>query len=142
MIRMGLNGDKALMAALSDMSDEIKAGVGEAVMETAVNIEAEVKLGIMQGPASGRTYTRGGVTHQASAPGEAPMSDTGALAGSVFHEMEGELTATVGSRMAYANYLEFGTKKMAPRPIWEPTVEAERPLFRARVVEALEGATK
>ena len=169
MIRIDLKGEKALIAALKNMSAEVEAKVGSAVMETAANIEAEVKLGIMQGPASGAIYYRidngngttsifanddeGYVgtfrsvpgmkaTHQASAAGEAPMSDTGALAGSVYHQKEGPLTATVGSRMDYAAYLEFGTISMNPRPIWQPTILDEQPRFRNRVAKAVGVAVK
>ena len=136
-MRISIDGQKELVAALSNMSDEVERRVNDAVMETAANIEAEVKIRISQGPATGRLYTRGGVAHQASAPGEAPMSDTGTLVGSVYHQKEGNLRATAGSRLSYAVYLEYGTTKMAPRPVWEPVTDEQRPMFYQRVADAV-----
>lgn len=137
MIRVELEGAKALRAALEAAPAKVRDAVGDVVLETAVNIEAEVKLRIHQGPATGRVYKRGNVLHQASAPGQAPMSDTGTLAGSVYHEREGELSAIAGSRMAYAAYLEFGTTHMAPRPVWTPVAHEAEAEFRQRVETAL-----
>lgn len=129
MTRIRLEGTEELREALRNMSDDIAAKVGEVVMETAANVEAGVKLRIAQGPATGRVYTRGSVSHTASAPGEAPASDTGVLLGSIYHENKGPLSAIVGSRIAYAAYLEFGTRRIAPRPAWVPEVEQTRPEF-------------
>ena len=141
MTRIRLEGTKEFRRALENMSDDIAAKVGEVVMETAAGIEAGVKLRIQQGPATGRTYKRRSVTHTASAPGEAPASDTGALMGSIYHESTGPLSAIVGARIAYAAYLEFGTRKIAPRPAWVPEVEMTRPEFvndiRAALSEAI-----
>lgn len=69
----------------------------------------------MNGSHSGRTYIRpGGRVHQASAPGEFPAKDSGALLKSIGTEV----TATymrVGTNMPYSIYLRYGTSKMAPR---------------------------
>lgn len=138
-LSISLEGDEALIAALQDMTEDIEKAVSNVVMETAAGIEAGVKLRMQQGPATGRVYTRRGVSHQASAPGEAPAPDTGALMGSVYHEMTGPLSAVTGSRMAYAAFLEWGTFTMAPRPAWTPEVEQTRSEFRADVVRALAG---
>ena len=51
---------------------------------TFAGIEGENILSdILTGPRTGRIYRRGGVVHQASAPGEAPASDTGELRQSI-----------------------------------------------------------
>lgn len=82
-------------------------------------------------PKSGRIYRRRTVVHQASAPGEAPAIDTGALARSVTHEI-GEtadgFTLDIGpsvqsGRSETAAHLEFGTSKMGARPAWRPALE-------------------
>lgn len=140
MTRIKLEGTKELQQALRNMSDDIALKVGEVVMETAANVEAGVKLRVAQGPATGRVYTRGAVSHTASAPGEAPASDTGVLLGSIYHENTGPLSAVVGSRIAYASYLEFGTRKIAPRPAWVPEVERTRPEFVSDIRAALSRA--
>ena len=80
--------------------------------------------------------------HQASAPGEAPATDTGRLMGSIYFDREGPLTATVGSKLAYAEWLEYGTSRMAPRPYFRPAVEAVRPKFERALERALAGVIK
>jgi phage gpG-like protein len=64
--------------------------------------------------------------HQASAPGEAPAIDTGALRRSVTHQIVKEgwarYRAKIGSKLPYAAYLEFGTRYIEPRPAWMPAL--------------------
>jgi len=129
-MRVTLEGDKELKAALANMSKRIEDEMSDLVMDTAAGIEAGVKLRIQQGDKMGRVYTRGGVKHQASAPGQAPASDTGELVGSIYHERESELTATTGSRLSKAAMLEYGTAKIAPRPAWTPEREVAEDDFR------------
>lgn len=82
------------------------------------------------------------LTHQASAPGQAPMSDTGRLASSIEFDQIGPLTATVGSNLIYAKWLEYGTRKMAPRPFFRPAVERMRKDFSKRLEAAISGALR
>lgn len=80
--------------------------------------------------------------HTSSAPGEAPATDTGLLASSQYFKMPDALTATVGSRLIYAYYLEFGTRKIKPRPAWIPAIEELIPKFNQRVDKVLKEATR
>lgn len=82
----------------------------EAIREEAVTL-------INTGPKTGRIYHRGGVSHQASAPGENPAGDTGQLANSITTSVDAAaLTGTVGIGAAHGKFLEYGTRNMAPRP--------------------------
>src|SRR6056297_1304389 len=116
-VRIRLEGSKQLQAALRNMSDEVRAEVGKEVLATAVKLRGDVVKSIQRGPASGRTYRKYNPrrTHTASAPGQPPMTDTGRLANSIEFDRQGDLTATVGSKVAYAAYLEYGTSRMAAR---------------------------
>lgn len=136
-----VEGLAELRAAMAGLEAKIDGAVSDAIAETALAIEADVVTRIQRGPASGRIYKRRGVTHQASAPGEAPMSDTGALAGSVYNDIS-PMAATVGSRLAYAAYLEHGTRRMAARPVWRPVAEKQGKEFRRRVVENIAEVTR
>jgi HK97 gp10 family phage protein len=72
---------------------------------------------ILKGTKSGRVYRRRGITHQASAPGEAPAADLGRLAQSIAIKHtpgSGVARVIVGSR--YGRMLEQGTRRMRPRP--------------------------
>jgi HK97 gp10 family phage protein len=77
----------------------------------------------MRGPKTGRVYKRGKVSHQASAPGEAPANDLGFLVNNVKAEVTGELVASTLSLAPYSVHLEYGTRKMAARPFLRPAGE-------------------
>lgn len=143
-VTMKLEGLEGLQAALSQMTKEIEAEVGKAVDATGLELRGEVVKAYQRGPASGRVYEKYAPrrTHTASAPGEAPATDTGRLASSVNYKKDGAMSATVGSEIVYAAMLEFGTSRIAPRSAWVPAVEAMRPKFQRRIEAALARATK
>lgn len=96
---------------------------------------------VMDGQKSGRIYRRRGAEHQASAPGEAPASDTGRLVQSGHTEVltEGQIVrGRVTWSTAYALKLEVGTEKVAPRPFVRPALAATKgAVERALIVELL-----
>lgn len=51
--------------------------------------------------------------------------DTGNLLNSIHTQMVGPLTAEVGTGVEYAEHVEFGTAKMAPRPYLTPAGESD-----------------
>lgn len=88
----------------------------EAVREEATSL-------ILDGPKTGRVYQRRGVKHQASAPGEAPASDTGNLVRNIQTEIDtNNLVGRVNFGTEYAAALEFGTEKMEARPFARPAL--------------------
>lgn len=112
-----------------------------AMAAVATEYSNAVKLMMRDSPATGRTYTRGGVTHRASAPGEPPAPDTGDLLRHVMWRVrrDGELwLADVGNSLKYALFLEYGAARgirsertgkitkaqwiLFPRPAWEPAL--------------------
>ena len=112
--------------------------IDEVCENTALDIQARAQMAIMNPPKSGRIYRRGNVVHQASAPGEAPATDTGNLVNSAYTKKLGDSDYETGFTAEYAAALEFGTARMAPRPYLRPAVEAVRDAFiRAikRIVE-------
>ncbi len=146
------------MNRLPEITAALRPRASGIVRETAGDIKERAQAS-MTGPKSGRIYQHRRQTkrvaaklaagkklsasdyivHQASAPGEAPAIDTNALRDSIQVEMEpGSLTATVGTNVEYAPYLEFGTSKMAPRPFMTPAAEAVRPGFEAAMKKLFE----
>lgn len=112
--------------------------IDEVCENTALDIQARAQMAIMNPPKSGRIYRRGNVAHQASAPGEAPATDTGNLVNSAYTKKLGQADYETGFTAEYAAALEFGTAKIEPRPYLRPAVEAVRDAFiRAikRIVE-------
>jgi hypothetical protein len=88
------------------------------------------------------------LTHQASAPGESPASDTGTLASQVLFKIGktgldgsvemGDGTSPTGESVTtYGALLEYGTRKILPRPAWGPERDEAEPKFRKRLEDAL-----
>lgn len=108
----------------------IQPAVRAIVLEAAHEVELDIKAAMAQSK-SGQVYG----SHVASAPGEAPAMDTGALANSVQVESTGPTSAAVSSNQDYAAHLEYGTRRMAARPAWIPAAERVRPRF----IQAMQG---
>ena len=125
-----------LTSNIPQITGLLKQRASRLVRTTALNIEGSAKTS-MSGSKGGRTYKRRKKTHTASAPGEAPAIDTGALVNSLNTEMAGELSAVVGTNMEYAEALEFGSHKTAPRPLISPAFEEAEPGFDAGLKELL-----
>ena len=135
MLTFSLFGKDSLISKLERLPQEINKSVKRAVIESALLVETEAKRSIQRGPKSGKIYKRGGVTHQASAPGEAPATDTGVLVGSVSHRVKRDgFEAEVGTNVKYGAHLEFGTSKMAARPWLQPALEANRDKITKRII--------
>lgn len=107
---------ETLMAKLQKLprlaTDQIMVALdtsGEMLKEKAI-------LEINTGGRSGRMYG----THQASAAGEYPKTQTGALVASIQKSLL-PLAVTVGTSLDHGRYLEFGTSRMAARPWLRPS---------------------
>lgn len=74
-------------------------------------------------PRSGREYKRGSRVHQASAPGEAPGVDTGNLQNSIQVEFPSPIKGVLTIGAEYAQFLEDGTGRIAPRPFVVPALK-------------------
>lgn len=111
----------------------------DAVTVSAFAVMNNAVQSIQRGDKSGRVYRKykPNRTHQASAPGEAPASDTGRLAGSITVNQLSPLTAEIGTLLDYGRWLEFGTMHIKERPWLRPSLEMERAEFKERVRIAL-----
>lgn len=97
-----------------------------ACFEAANLVKNTALESILSGPKTGRAYKRGGVTRIASAPGQSPANQTGALAASLSARTEKQGKTVFGIASAsteYAAMLEFGTRNMAPRPYMQPALD-------------------
>ena len=96
----------------------------EVIQGGAQLIRGEAIKDIQTGVKSGRIYEKYNPrrTHKASAPGQAPASDTGNLVSQIMSVADGKDTL-VESRAEYSKFLEFGTSKMLPRPFLFPASE-------------------
>jgi len=143
-VTIRLEGSEQLQRELRRLSDDLREEAGNVVLATAVEMRADIVKSIQSGPASGRTYRKSNPTrtHTASAPGQPPMTDTGRLANSITFDRIGDLTATVGSELIYASWLEYGTSRMASRPFFRPAVERMRPVYIGKLEDIIRRATR
>lgn len=131
---------KAVQDAIRLYGAKAERNISRVIEATALTINRDVKDLIDRGAKSGRLYRRRNIEHRASAPGQAPATDTGFLLSSIYYERNTPLSATVGSRLAYAYYLEFGTVRIAPRPAWLPATEKNREKFNRLLEEGIRKA--
>lgn len=143
-VTIRLEGSERLQRELRRLSDDLRREVGQVVLGAAIEMRADIVQRIQRGPASGITYKKSNPTrtHTASAPGQPPMSDTGRLANSITFDRVGDLTATVGSALNYAPWLEYGTSRMEARPFFRPAVERMRPKYIGKLEDIIRRATR
>lgn len=129
---------------IAQSSDRIKQAVAQqidiALYASAEHVATEYKISILNGQKSGREYKRRSVIHRASAPGEAPASDTGRLVNAIHIILETAGTAIMRVATAYAMLLEVGTSKMAARPAAVPAMEKSKAWITNRLQDALRRA--
>jgi len=79
---------------------------------------------------TGRSYTRRGITHTASAPGQPPATDTGFLGQNITMNVKsmpnGTVVGQVISAAPYSKALEFGTTTIEARPFMQPALEKNK----------------
>lgn len=136
-IKVEISGDVA--EKLKTASSRVTDAVDGALLDAAILLEGIIKKKISRGGRSGNPYSVGGKSAQRSAPGEPPKSDTGRLVNSIRHT-HSFLTATVGTEVNYAGYLEYGTSKMAARPYLEPTLEENEDTIEKMIIDAMQKA--
>lgn len=126
------------------LEKEVKA----AIVGSAEALREEMITSIQKGVKTGKLYKRGSITHRASAPGQAPASDTGTLANrsiDVRYERGGRsafVGVNKGGGLEYAMHLEFGTVNMAPRPFVKPASKKLAKPIRKALADAVRKAGK
>lgn len=145
-ISFKIEGLDRLQKAIGVTQEAIQKEILIALDASGRQVVSEAKKSILQGKKTGRVYKRRTVTHQASAPGEAPASDTGRLVNSIASYLVRNskyVVITAGRGLAkYAVMLEHGTRKIAPRPFFFPAVEKSRVWIQNRLNEAVTRAIK
>lgn len=89
------------------------------------------RRGIRSGK-SGRVYKRRGGSHRASAPGEYPAKDTGALQASIDTARTPD-SVQIGTGEFYAIFLRNGTRKMARRKMSDNALQEGSQRARGRL---------
>ena len=128
-VNIKVKGLKKAQDALKSLEKDLEHPFREVILGGAQLIRGEAIKSIQTGPKSGRIYERYNPrrTHRASAPGQAPASDTGNLVRNIVVKQENPDLVKVESNATYSSFLEFGTSKMLARPFLFPATERSRP---------------
>lgn len=127
-----------LLRAFGSLPRETEKQVQDAVVSSVLDIHGTARKLVQRGPKTGNVYRKSNPDrrHQASKGGEAPATDTGGLVNSLYFDVE-LLSGTVGSHLAYAAYLEHGTRQIEARPYLVPSVETNRTKVVKRIMKAI-----
>ena len=127
------NLDKVL-GQLKKLNKQLEPDFQEVVKGGGQLIRGEAVKSIQSGAKSGIVYEKYNPrrTHRASAPGQAPASDTGNLVSKITIRQDGKDKTNVESNADYSAFLEYGTSKMEPRPFMLPAFEkSKKPIINA-----------
>lgn len=139
---MTVKGDEQLIAKLGQLPSALQRPITLALQQSAAEMQGYAVPKIQKNNGTGRLYKRGNRTHVASAPGEFPNTDTGALVRSMRWEDQGSFKVIWGAFIRYAKFLEFGTSRMAARPFIRPTFKLFYPKASKRVGDAVSAALR
>jgi hypothetical protein len=125
----------------------IVQGARQAVANATEGVLGEGNRLIASPPKSGRVYKRRGIEHQASAPGESPATDTGALiqSGQALYPDSGDpmvITGIANWSTDYALALETGTETMEARPYARPALDQVAPSLPAGIAAAIKASLR
>jgi hypothetical protein len=122
-----------------ELMQKLQAAVGRFVRKGAFYFEGQLKTSMAE-PKSGRRYPRGKDSfHIASAPGESPAVDSSNYTNSLQVITDNSLEAKIGTPLLYPAFLEEGTDKIAPRPLWAKTAEESLPTLEAMLQAEIRG---
>lgn len=123
------------------MIANVRAELAKQVLIQTEGVRNEVITLVLETPKTGRIYTRRTVEHQASAPGEPFANDTGDTINHLkgadgIDFTDGGLTGIVKGNENHAR-LEFGTRKMEPRPTMRPALANRKPNIEQGLAKAV-----
>ena len=147
-IKFKVTNLKKVLSQLDKLQNDMEIPFQEIVKGGGQLIRAEAIRSIQTGSKSGVMYQMYNPRreHRASAPGQAPASDTGNLVSKITVKQKSLNVVHVESNADYSAFLEYGTSKMEARPFMFPAFEkSKKPILNAvfnRVIKKIEEFTK
>jgi HK97 gp10 family phage protein len=147
-IKFSVKNIKKVLSQLNKLEKDMEIPFQEIVKGGGQFIRGEAIKSIQAGAKSGIVYEKYNPrrSHRASAPGQAPASDTGNLVSKIIVKQKSKNITNVESNADYSAFLEYGTSKMEPRPFMLPAFEkSKKPIINAvlkRVKNKIEEYTK
>lgn len=140
--KVEIKGDKQFNALLSRIKKRSPEHLDFILNKAAEDTRTEAVRSINAHETKGTTYQRGTVSHTASLPNNPPNTDTGNLVKNIT-KTQIEKGYETGSRKdaPYGLWLEFGTRKISPRPWLTPaynrTIEKLKQSIQRRLNDGL-----
>ena len=147
-IKFSVKNIKKVLSQLNKLEKDMEIPFQEIVKGGGQFIRGEAIKSIQAGAKSGIVYEKYNPrrSHRASAPGQAPASDTGNLVSKIIVKQKSKNITNVESNADYSAFLEYGTSKMEPRPFMLPAFEkSKKPIINAvlkKVKNKIEEYTK
>ena len=147
-IKFNVKNLKKVLSQLNKLEKDMEIPFQEIVKGGGQFIRGEAIKSIQAGAKSGIVYEKYNPrrSHRASAPSQAPASDTGNLVSKIIVKQKSKNITNVESNADYSAFLEYGTSKMEPRPFMLPAFEkSKKPIINAvlkRVKNKIEEYTK
>ena len=138
-LKIEILGKEEFERSMRHKTSSMLSSLTAAIQGETLNLH-EVIVKSIRKEGTGRVYRRGKTTHKASAPGNPPATDTGNLMSTTSFDMDMRGKSPVGNvvaRAPYAAALEFGTRKMDPRPFMKPALINNAARIRSSVRNAL-----
>ena len=151
-----IDGLQQFQRVMRNINDAARRELQEAVDESGEAVRDSAVRAILHGEKTGRVYThylekingrlvpvrKRSTPHQASAPGEAPASDSGYLVANIVVDGQvAPLEVAVVSLAPYSEELEYGRMSgrypMEPRPFMRPALMENEDSTVARIIAAL-----
>lgn len=121
-----------------ELEAKVRAAAMRGLIKGAMRVQGDAIRRIQNPPKTGKLYHRRSITHQASAPGEAPATDLDNLVTSIhINPLPALLRVNINAGASYAEALEFGTEHIAPRPYMRVSLTENLPMVRTDVADAL-----
>ena len=147
-IKFKVSNLKKVLSQLDKLEKDMEIPFQQIVKGGGQLIRTEAIKSIQTGAKSGVVYQMYNPRreHRASAPGQAPASDTGNLVSKIIVKQKTRNITNVESNANYSAFLEYGTSKMEARPFMLPAFEkSKKPILDAtftRVVRKIEEIIK
>ena len=133
-IKFSVKNIKKVLSQLNKLEKDMELPYQEIVKGGEQFIRGEAIKSNQSGAKSGIVYEKYNPrrSHRASAPGQAPASDTGNLVSKIIVKQKSKNITNVESNADYSAFLEYGTSKMEPRPFMLPAFEkSKKPIINA-----------
>lgn len=139
-IKVTIQGYQKIRSRFKMLDRGMRSVAGLWLTEAARDVKQEAQRLILSPPKTGRLYKRYRPQrlHQASAPGQPPAEDQGTLRRSIDFEVNRrKLEASVFSQSTVAQFLEFGTRRILPRPFLRPSLRVKEKSIATRLIRRL-----